>query len=85
MTGGGSGPGQVTPERQPVNPGRRAWFARVIAGGALLVGFVLVLVVLFGGSSGHKYHLMFENGGQLVNGNQVLVAGQSIGNWYTGF
>jgi phospholipid/cholesterol/gamma-HCH transport system substrate-binding protein len=38
-----------------------------------------VLVVLFGGSSGHKYHLLFENGGQLVSGNQVLVAGQPIG------
>jgi phospholipid/cholesterol/gamma-HCH transport system substrate-binding protein len=47
--------------------------------GALLVGFVLVLVVLFGGSGGHKYRLLFENGGQLVNGNQVLVAGQPIG------
>jgi phospholipid/cholesterol/gamma-HCH transport system substrate-binding protein len=62
-----------------VSPGRRAWFARVISGGALLAGFVLVLVVLFGGSSGRKYHLLFENGGQLVSGNQVLVAGQQIG------
>jgi phospholipid/cholesterol/gamma-HCH transport system substrate-binding protein len=46
---------------------------------ALLVGFVLVLVVLFGGSSGSKYHLLFDNGGQLVSGNQVLRAGQPIG------
>jgi phospholipid/cholesterol/gamma-HCH transport system substrate-binding protein len=53
--------------------------ARVATGGALLVGLVLVLVVLFGGSGGHKYHLLFENGGQLVSGNQVLVAGQPIG------
>jgi len=44
------------------------------------VGFVLVLVVLFGGGGGgHTYHLIFENGGQLVPGNQVLVAGQPIG------
>jgi phospholipid/cholesterol/gamma-HCH transport system substrate-binding protein len=69
----------VTPERQSVNLGRRAWLARVASGGALLVGLVLVLVVLFGGSSGHTYHLLFENGGQLVSGNEVLVAGQSIG------
>jgi phospholipid/cholesterol/gamma-HCH transport system substrate-binding protein len=62
-----------------VNLGRGAWIARVASGGALLVGLVLVLVVLFGGSSGHKYHLLFENGGQLVNGGQVLVAGQPIG------
>ena len=38
-----------------------------------------MLVVLFGSSGGHKYHLLFENGGQLVAGNQVLVAGQQIG------
>jgi phospholipid/cholesterol/gamma-HCH transport system substrate-binding protein len=69
----------VTPERQSVNLGRRAWLARAASGGALLVGFVLVLVVLFGGSSGHQYNLLFENGGQLVSGNQVLVAGQQIG------
>jgi phospholipid/cholesterol/gamma-HCH transport system substrate-binding protein len=62
-----------------VTPGRTSWLPRALTGGALLVGFVLVLVVLFGGSSGHKYHLMFENGGQLVSGNQVLVAGQPIG------
>ena len=38
-----------------------------------------MLVILFGGSSGRTYHLIFENGGQLVSGNQVLVAGQPIG------
>ena len=40
---------------------------------------MLVLVILFGGTSGRTYHLMFQNGGQLVAGNQVLVAGQPIG------
>ncbi len=40
---------------------------------------MLVLVILFGSSSGRTYHLMFQNGGQLVAGNQVLVAGQPIG------
>ena len=38
-----------------------------------------MLVILFGGSSGRTYNLIFENGGQLVSGNQVLVAGQQIG------
>jgi phospholipid/cholesterol/gamma-HCH transport system substrate-binding protein len=69
----------VTPEQQSVSSGRRALVARVASGGALLVGLVLVLVVLFGGSSGHTYHLLFQNGGQLVSGNQVLVGGQPIG------
>jgi phospholipid/cholesterol/gamma-HCH transport system substrate-binding protein len=62
-----------------VNPGRRAWISRAAAGGALLVGLVLVLVLLFGRSSGRTYHLTFDNGGQLVSGNEVLVAGQKIG------
>jgi phospholipid/cholesterol/gamma-HCH transport system substrate-binding protein len=62
-----------------VNPGRSPWLARAAGGGALVVGFVLVLVVLFSGSSGRQYHLLFENGGQLVSGNQVLRAGQPIG------
>ena len=63
-----------------MNPGRSRWLARVAAGGALLVGFVLVLVVLFGnGGGGRQYHLLFDNGGQLVSGNQVLRAGQPIG------
>jgi phospholipid/cholesterol/gamma-HCH transport system substrate-binding protein len=62
-----------------VRVSRRAWISRAAAGGALLVGLVLVLVILFGGTSGRTYHLMFQNGGQLVAGNQVLVAGQPIG------
>ena len=62
-----------------MNAGRRTWISRAAAGGALLVGLVLVLVILFGGSSGRTYNLIFENGGQLVSGNQVLVAGQQIG------
>lgn len=40
---------------------------------------MLVAFVLLGGSGGHSYHLLFENGGQLVKGNQVLVAGQPVG------
>ena len=46
---------------------------------ALIAGFVLVLVVLFGSGDGRTYHLLFDNGGQLVSGNEVLRAGQSIG------
>ena len=40
---------------------------------------MLVLVVLFGNGDGRTYHLLFDNGGQLVSGNEVLRAGQSIG------
>ena len=53
---------------------------RIIAGLALICAFVLVAVLLFGGSdSGHKYKFLFETGGQLVPGNQVQIAGQPIG------
>jgi phospholipid/cholesterol/gamma-HCH transport system substrate-binding protein len=53
--------------------------ARVAAVLALIVAFVLVATALFGGGSGHQYKLLFETGGQLVSGNQVLVGGQPIG------
>ena len=52
---------------------------RILALGAMAVAFVLVLFVLFGGNGGHTYTFQFETGGQLVTGNQVLVAGQPIG------
>jgi len=47
---------------------------------AVLAAFALVVVLLFGGDGGgYKYTLQFETGGQLVPGNQVLVAGQAVG------
>jgi phospholipid/cholesterol/gamma-HCH transport system substrate-binding protein len=46
---------------------------------ALIAGIVLVVLVVLGGDSGHKYKLIFQTGGQLVPGNQVLVGGQPIG------
>ena len=53
--------------------------ARVAGIGALVIAIVLVALVLFGGDDGHKYKLIFQTGGQLVPGNQVLVGGQPIG------
>jgi len=48
--------------------------------GAVLVAFVLVVVLLFGGDGGgYKYTLQFPTGGQLVPGNEVLTAGQRVG------
>ncbi len=41
---------------------------------------MLVAVLIFGGSdNGHKYRFIFQTGGQLVPGNEVLVAGQPVG------
>jgi phospholipid/cholesterol/gamma-HCH transport system substrate-binding protein len=53
--------------------------ARVAGLGALVVAAVLVGMLLFGGDSGYRYNLLFESGGQLVPGNQVLVGGEPIG------
>ncbi|MGI9020804.1 MAG: MlaD family protein [Solirubrobacterales bacterium] len=52
---------------------------RAVALVALVAGVVAVFVILLGGESGHKYKLLFETGGQLVRGNEVLVGGQPIG------
>ena len=40
---------------------------------------VLVALLLFGGSSDYRVQAVFENGGQLVNGNQVRVGGRPVG------
>ena len=53
--------------------------ARIAGIGALIVAIVLAGYVLLSDEEGHDYDLLFETGGQLVTGNQVLVAGQPIG------
>jgi phospholipid/cholesterol/gamma-HCH transport system substrate-binding protein len=53
--------------------------ARIAGIGALIVALVLAGYVLLSDDEGHDYDLLFETGGQLVPGNQVLVAGQPIG------
>ena len=55
-------------------------FTRPAALGALLLIAVAVAVLLLssGGPSNH-YRLLFETGGQLVKGNQVLIGGTPVG------
>ena len=52
---------------------------RILALGALLAALAFVVVMFFGDDGGRKYKLLFETGGQLVPGNEVLVAGQKVG------
>jgi len=52
---------------------------RIAALGALLAAIALVLILILGNGSSHSYRLQFETGGQLVEGNQVQVAGHPIG------
>jgi phospholipid/cholesterol/gamma-HCH transport system substrate-binding protein len=63
----------------PDSGGKGRVLGRLAGFGALILGVALVAFVLFGGDSGTKYKLLFETGGQLVPGNEVLVGGQPIG------
>jgi phospholipid/cholesterol/gamma-HCH transport system substrate-binding protein len=46
---------------------------------ALAVAVIVLAVVLFSGGGGHKYTLIFQNAGQLVPDNQVLIGGAPAG------
>lgn len=47
--------------------------------GALAVAVVALAIVLFSGNGGHQYTLVFQNAGQLVPDNQVLIGGSPVG------
>jgi len=53
--------------------------ARFAALAAVIGAAVLVALLLFGGSSDYQVRAVFENGGQLVPGNQVRVGGRPVG------
>jgi phospholipid/cholesterol/gamma-HCH transport system substrate-binding protein len=53
--------------------------ARGAALGALIAAVVAVAMLMFGGSGAKEYDLYFQTAGQLVNGNQVEVAGKPVG------
>jgi phospholipid/cholesterol/gamma-HCH transport system substrate-binding protein len=40
---------------------------------------IVLAIVLFTGGGGHKYTFLFQNAGQLVNDNQVLIGGSPVG------
>ncbi len=70
--------GAVPPQRARVRSGRG--FRRIAALGALILIAVAIIVLLLssGGDSNH-YKLVFETGGQLVKGNQVMIGGAPVG------
>jgi phospholipid/cholesterol/gamma-HCH transport system substrate-binding protein len=53
--------------------------ARIVAIVALSVAVIVLAIIFFSGSGGHKYTLVFQNAGQLVPDNQVLVGGSPVG------
>jgi phospholipid/cholesterol/gamma-HCH transport system substrate-binding protein len=58
---------------------RGSTLARVAALGALVAAVALIALAMFGGGDGYKVKAVFDNAGQLVPGNPVLVGGGKIG------
>jgi phospholipid/cholesterol/gamma-HCH transport system substrate-binding protein len=50
-----------------------------VAAVLVLVLIVVVALLLFGGGDSYEARAVFQNAGQLVKGNQVLVSGQQVG------
>jgi phospholipid/cholesterol/gamma-HCH transport system substrate-binding protein len=46
---------------------------------ALAVAVIVLAIVFLGGGGGHQYTLVFQNAGQLVSDNQVLIGGSPVG------
>ena len=46
---------------------------------ALVAVVVALAIIVFSGSGGHGYNLVFQNASQFVPGNQVLIGGQPVG------
>jgi phospholipid/cholesterol/gamma-HCH transport system substrate-binding protein len=59
--------------------GRSSTLLRIVTLGVLVAAIVLVASLIFGGESGHKYTLKFQNASLIVSGNLVMVGGTPIG------
>lgn len=59
--------------------GRGTTPARIATIAALAVAVIVLAVIFFGGNDGHKYTLVFQNAGQLVPDNEVLIGGSPAG------
>ena len=72
----------MSPQEGGVSPqmSRAGNSGRLAALGALaLIVIAVIYLLLFSGGGGHNYTLVFETGGQLVDGNEVLIGGQPVG------
>jgi phospholipid/cholesterol/gamma-HCH transport system substrate-binding protein len=70
--------GAVSPQAARVRGGRG--FSRIAAFGALiLIAVAIIVLLLSSGGNDNHYKLVFQTGGQLVKGNQVLIGGAPVG------
>jgi phospholipid/cholesterol/gamma-HCH transport system substrate-binding protein len=65
-------------EKSPA-PSRGVTPARIVAIAALTIAVLVLAVVYFNGNGGHQYVFVFQNAGQLVPDNQVLIGGSPVG------
>lgn len=65
-------------ERGPAQ-GRGITPARGAAIAALAAAVIVLAIVAFSNGGGHRYSLLFQNAGQLVPENQVLIGGHPVG------
>jgi phospholipid/cholesterol/gamma-HCH transport system substrate-binding protein len=65
--------------REPLHDERGSTVGRVIAVAALVVAVALAAIALFGNGNSYKVRAVFDNAGQLVNGNEVRVGGRPVG------
>src|SRR5207237_838512 len=63
----------------PRGPLAGANIGRILGIGALAAVVVIIALLVFGGKSGAKYHLVMKEAGQLVKGDQVQVGGVPVG------
>jgi phospholipid/cholesterol/gamma-HCH transport system substrate-binding protein len=59
--------------------GGRSSPARIVAVVVLAVAVIVLAIVFLSGNGGHKYTLIFQNAGQLVPDNQVMIGGSPVG------
>jgi phospholipid/cholesterol/gamma-HCH transport system substrate-binding protein len=52
---------------------------RILATAALIAAVALLALAMFGGGDAYRVRAVFDNAGQLVNGNEVRIGGQSVG------
>ena len=64
---------------EPLADERGSTVARVLALAALVAAVALIALAMFGGGETYKVRAIFENAGQLVEGNEVRVSGAPVG------
>jgi phospholipid/cholesterol/gamma-HCH transport system substrate-binding protein len=67
------------PARLAAARSSRARTARILGVGALALAVLVIAYIVFGGSGGTDYQLVFNEAGQLVKGDQVQVGGVPVG------